>query len=331
MAAAYALLRAGYPYVTTYGMRRVTTFPTDIAFGEEGRIYVVSRVEYFPNVRKLNTGDEDLGTIDGPFTWPACIVRDRAENLYVSDEGSHTISSFTREGALLGKFGSFGAGPGQFNRPSGLAFDADENLYVVDTQNHRVQKLAKDGTFIAQWGSHGVEEGQFDAPWGITMDGDGAVYVADWRNDRIQKFDADGRFLMALGRPGSGKGEFKRPSGVAVDEHGDIIVADRGNNRVQLFDHRGRYVETFFGDATISRMGRAYVLANLKTLRLREMAELGPQKLFRSPTSVRFSPTGDLYVADQASHRIQVYRKEAYVLAEHQILPEMSAPTLMTT
>ena len=331
MAKAFALLRAGYPYVTTYGMRRVTTFASDIAIGDEGRMYVLCRHEYGPNIRKMNHDDEDLGAIDGPFVWPASLVRDRAENLYVSDEGAHTISAFTRQGELLRSFGALGSDAGQLNRPSGLAFDADENLFVSDTQNHRVQKFTKDGRFIAQWGAHGIGPGQFDMPWGITIDSDGDVYVADWRNDRIQKFDRDGRFILSVGRSGDGKGEFKRPSGVAVDEHGDIIVADRGNNRVQLFDHRGRYVERFLGDATISRMGRVYVLANHKTLRLREMSDLEPQKRFRAPTSVRLGPGGDLYVTDQASHRVQVYRKEAYVLSADQILPEMSAPTLMTT
>lgn len=331
MVKAFALLRAGYPYLTTYGMRRVTTFASDIAFGDEGRMYVVSRTEYGPTIRKLNHADEDLGTIDGPFTWPACIIRDRAENLYVSDEGAHTISAFTRHGNLLHKFGTQGGEPGQLNRPSGLAFDADENLYVSDTQNHRIQKFTMDGQFISQFGTHGSERGQFDAPWGLTFDADGDLYVADWRNDRIQKFDAEGRFIMSLGASGAANGEFDRPSGVAVDEHGDIIVADRGNNRVQLFDHRGRYVEKFVGDATISKMGRTYVLANHKTLRLREMTELEPQRLFRAPTSVRLGPSGDLYVADQASHRIQVYRKEAYALSEDQIMPELSAPTLATT
>jgi DNA-binding beta-propeller fold protein YncE len=331
MTKAFALLRAGYPYLTTYGMRRVTTFASDIAFGDEGRMYVVSRGEYGPNIRKLNHDDEDLGTIDGPFTWPACIARDRAENLYISDEGAHTVSVFTRQGELLRKFGEYGAGPGQLNRPSGLAFDADDNLYVSDTQNHRIQKFTAEGQFVAEWGSHGSQPGELDMPWGITVDDEGDVYVADWRNDRVQKFDAEGHFIMLLGRSVAANGAFNRPSGVAVDEHGDIIVADRGNNRVQLFDHRGRYVEKFIGDATISRMGRAYILANLKTLRLREMTELEPQKLFRAPTSVRLGPNGDLYVCDQASHRVQVYRKEAYVLAEDQILPEMKAPTLMTT
>ena len=39
----YALLRAGYPYYTTLGMRRVTTFCMDLAVGAERRLYVLCR------------------------------------------------------------------------------------------------------------------------------------------------------------------------------------------------------------------------------------------------------------------------------------------------
>jgi DNA-binding beta-propeller fold protein YncE len=331
VAKAYALFRAGFPYLTTLGMRRVTSFATDLAIGDEGRLYVLCRAEIAPHIRKLNWDDEDLGTIDGPFVWPASLVRDRAENLYVSDEGANTIQAFTRNGELLAKWGKAGTAPGELNRPSGLAFDADEHLFVADTQNHRIQKFSKDGSLIAAWGTFGSAPGELNMPWGIAVDDDGDVYVADWRNDRVQKFDASGRFIMSIGRTGTDDGEFNRPSGVAVDEHGDIYVADRGNNRVQLFDHRGRYVEKFIGDATLSRMGRKYVLANHKTLRLREMTTLEPQKRFRAPTSVRLDNEGRMYVADQGSHRIQVYRKDALALTPDQILPEQEAPTLMTT
>jgi len=331
VAKAYAVFRAGFPYVRTLGMRRVTTFASDLALGDEGRLFIVCRTEIAPHIRKLNQDDEDLGTIDGPFVWPAGIVRDRDENLYVSDEGANNIQVFNTDGQSLAKWGKAGSGPGELNRPSGLAFDLDGNLVVVDTQNHRLQRFSKDGTFLAAWGGFGAEPGQFDSPWGVAVDDEGEVYVADWRNDRIQKFDSGGRFMMVLGRPGSEDGELKRPSGVAVDEHGDIYVADRGNNRVQLFDHHGRYVEKFIGDATLSQMGRKYVLANHKTLRLREMTSLEPQKRFRAPTTVRLGDDGRMYVVDQGSHRIQIYQKDALALTADQILPEQAAPTLMTT
>src|SRR5205814_252420 len=167
-------------------------------------LYILCRGALATEIRRYNWDDEDLGTIGGPgttdgkFLWPGAILADEAENLYVSDEGCHRISLFSRDGTFLGKWGEQGAGPGQLNRPTG----------------------------------------------------------------------------------------------VTVDTHGDIYVADWGNNRVQLFTPEGHYVQKFLGEATLSKCARAYVLANPKPLRLREMANLEPQKLFHGPVSVRVDTLG---------------------------------------
>jgi len=330
----YALLRAGFPYYTTLGMRRVTTACMDVALGKEGRLYVICRDDGQGGlIRRTNWDDEDLGTIskagtaDGDLMWPVQLQVDSAENLYVSDEGLNRISSFSREGEFLGSWGTLGSDSGQLNRPSGLVFDADENLYVVDTMNNRVQKFTKDGRFISAFGEQGSGPGQFNLPWGIAIDKFGDIYVGDWRNDRVQKFTANGDFVMEFGRSDSGDGQLNRPAGVAVDDHGDIYVADRGNHRVCLFDKTGRYVEQFLGDATLSKSGMKYILANAKVLRGREMTVLEPQKRLRGPASVRID--GDLlYIPDFGSHRIQVYKKEAYPLTEGDIWPEQNHPFL---
>ena len=224
-----------------------------------------------------------------------------------------------------------GSGDGQLDRPASMAFDADENIYVSDTLNHRIQKFSKDGKFLAKFGSLGDGEGEFNMPWGITVDEVGDIYVADWRNDRVQKFTADGKFIMAIGGSGDGNGEFNRPSGIAVDSDGDIYVADWGNHRVQLFNEDGRYVEQFIGQADLSESARAYVLANPVTLRLRDMAHLEATKRLRSPISVRVDNEGRLFIPDFGSHRVQVYKKEAYPLSEDQIAPTMRNPILFTT
>jgi DNA-binding beta-propeller fold protein YncE len=330
----YALLRAGFPYYTTLGMRRVTTACMDIAIGKERRLYVVCRDDGQGGlIRRTNWADEDHGTISGAGTdpgklmWPVQLLCDSNESLFVSDEGMHRISNFSTDGELLGSFGEAGSAPGQLNRPSGIAFDADENLLVVDTQNHRVQKFTKDGRFLSTFVERGSGPGQLDQPWGITIDAHGDIYIGDWGNNRVQKFSADGEHIMSIGRAGSGDGELNRPAGVAVDAHGDIYVADRGNHRVCLFDQTGRYVERFIGDATISPSGRKYILANPKVLRGREMTTLEIQKRLRGPASVRIE--GDLmYVPDFGSHRIQVYKKEAYPLSEADIWPEQNHPFL---
>ena len=313
MPKAHALLRAGFPYLTTLGMRRVTSYPTDLALGDEDTLFVVCRTEVGTHVRRLSQADEDLGAIDGGFLWPQCIVRGPDGLFHVSDEGRHTITAFTAEGEVVRTWGEEG------------------RLLVADTGNHRIQRFTPEGRHLDGWGEHGSAPGRFDMPWGLTVDDEGDVYVADWRNDRVQKLSAAGEPLLVIGGSGGGDGEFNRPSGVAVDEHGDICVADRGNDRVQLFAHTGRYVQQFRGDATLSAIGRRYILANQKTLRLREMANLEEQRLLRAPCSVRVDGRGRLYVPDLGSHRVQVYAKEAYVLEADEIMPPLSAPTLMTT
>jgi len=330
----YALLRAGYPYFTTLGMRRVTTAAADVAIGGEGRLYVICRDDGQGGlIRRTNWDDEDLGTISGAGTdpgklmWPVQLILDSQETLWVSDEGTHRISNFSRDGELLGTWGGAGNAPGQLNRPSGIAFDADENMLVVDTQNHRVQKFTKGGQHISTFGERGSGPGQFEMPWGIAVDMFGDMYIGDWGNDRIQKLSADGQPLWSAGRSGGGDGDLRRPAGVAVDAHGDVYVADRGNHRVCMFDKTGRYVEKFIGDATISKSGRQYILANPKVLRGREMTTLEIQKRLRGPMSVRVD--GDLlYIPDFGSHRIQVYKKEAYVLTKADIWPEQNHPFL---
>ncbi len=336
MARPFGLLRAGFPYVKTIGMRRVTNFPLDVAIGKDGTLYVLCRSAGGAQIARVSYDDDDLGPIsgygtdDGKFQLPAAIILDRDENLVVSDEGLHRITVLNTQGEFLTKWGEPGEGPGQLNRPSGIAFDREGNLYISDTMNHRIQKFTRDGTPLLAWGRQGHGVGELDMPWGIAVDEVGDVYVADWRNDRVQKFTADGQFVLAIGRTGGRDGELSRPSGVAVDPDGDVYVADCGNDRVQLFNAEGCYVEKFIGDATLSKSGRNYMLTNARPNRLREMANLELLKRFRSPKSVRVDGQGRMYVADYGSYRVQIYQKEAIPLEPDQIIPPVRSPSLMT-
>jgi hypothetical protein len=333
----YALLRAGFPYLTTLGMRRYTTYCMDLALGSDRRLYVLCREDgQGGHIRLTNWDDEDFGTIggsgsgDGQFMWPVNILRDAAEDLYISDEGLHRITAMTRDGKFLGKWGTHGSGDGQLNRPSGITFGPGENIVVADTQNHRVQRFTKSGTFLSKFGAHGTGDGQLNMPWGVAVDDEDCTYVADWGNHRVQKFGPRGEFIMQFGRRGSGEGEFEGPAGIAVDPHGDIYVVDRGNNRVQLFDQTGRYVERFIGDATLSNAGRRYIMANPKVLRAREMTTIEQSRRLRGPTSVRLDSEFRMYVADFGCHRVQVYKKEAYPLTPEEVFPVPKSPTLYT-
>lgn len=345
MARPFGLLRVGFSYERTLGMRRLTNTAADLAISRDGHLHILCRGENLVFIRRLTLNDDDLGAfnlvggggpvggsfkVEGPFVWPSSITIDPSDNLWLSDEGANKICTLSLDGKLLGQWGSAGDGDGEFKRPASICFDPEGNLYVADTMNHRVQKLTKDGKFLLKWGSHGRGAGEFNMPWGIAVDGEGGVYVSDWRNDRIQKFTAEGAFVTQLGRPGSGDGEFNRPAGITVDADGDVYVADWGNHRVQLFDADGRFVEKFIGDATLSRQAREYMISNVMAMRLREMTSLEPQKRFRWPSAVKTDREGRMYVADYGSHRVQVYRKQARRLAAGEIAPRPRSNSLYT-
>ena len=101
----YALLRAGFPFLKTVGMRRWNNWPVDVALGKEGRIYVLCRSETLAQVARLTWDDQNLGpisqkgTADGDLMWPVAIITDSDENLYVSDETLNHITIFDRERA----------------------------------------------------------------------------------------------------------------------------------------------------------------------------------------------------------------------------------------
>ena len=101
----YGLLRAGFPFFKTVGMRRHTNFPVDVALGKENRLYILCRSGDASMVRKYTVDEDNLGEIGGVATWGVAIIADDEENLYISDEAKHCIASFNTDGEALGTWG----------------------------------------------------------------------------------------------------------------------------------------------------------------------------------------------------------------------------------
>lgn len=338
----HGILRAGYPHLTTLGMRRVTNFPADLALGEEGEIYVLLRSEGVATVRIWSIDDmeflsDDLkgfgsyGHGDGQFIWPVNIIRDKEGSFFVSDEATHRVTQLDNNGKFVSKFGSKGSDIGQLNGPSGIAFDKDNNLIIADAKNHRIQRYTKNGEYIDGFGELGSNEGQLQFPWGIHIDENNDIYVADWGNNRVQVYSPDGKIRLSFGEFGSGDGQFNRPTGICVDDHGDIYVADWGNNRIVMFNQFGDYIWSFKGDAILSKVARNYMLTNAVSNRLRETGKLEREKYLRRPRSVRIDSKFRLWIPDYESYRIQVYQKDFLELDETQFAPPLRNPTLEVT
>ena len=338
----YGLLRAGFPYHKTLGMRRITNFPVDVAFGKDDVVYILLRSEGASLIRVWSLDDAEqlsgdlvqiggYGSADGQFEWPVQVITDAEGDLFVSDEAVHRITRFHPDGEFVSKFGEEGEGPEELKGPAGIAFDPEGNLVIVDSQNHRVQRFTVEGEYLGGFGSQGSEPGQFELPMGVHVDELGGVYVADWGNQRVQKLSPSGEPLMVIGQEGCHDGEFNWPTGVAVDGHGDIYVCDWGNNRVQLFNQEGRYIWKFLGDASLSRVSRTYMMTNAMPNRLREMGKLEEEKYLRRPRSVRVDDQFRLFIPDYESYRVQIYEKDAIPLDEETMAAPPRNPTLSTT
>lgn len=175
-----------------------------------------------------------LGPKDG-FERPAGLAV-AGDRLYVVDTVRHRVVAVSLAGAVVGGFGSPGAGPGQFNFPTNIARGADGRLYVTDTMNFRVQIFSPDGQYLGAFGQLGDGSGDFDKPKGVAVDSGGHVYVVEGFNDVVQIFEETGQLLLAFGGSGAGDGQLWLPSGIAIAN--DLIyVADSANRRVEMFEY----------------------------------------------------------------------------------------------
>ena len=341
----YGMLRIGYPYVKTVGMRVLTNAPINVVVGDDpNELHIICRLDSVVFIRRLTLQDQDKGAfnlmggstatgdskVKGEFIWPSAMVKNSTGHLLIVDEGTHKISKITIEGEVINQWGIHGIQEGQLNRPSGIALDKDGSIFISDTMNHRIQKFTEDGVYQYTFGYQGKDPGQLNMPWGIDVDDDGNIYVADWRNDRIQKFDAEGNHLLTVGNgTGDTDGKFNRPSAVKIDKDGDIYVSDWGNHRIQLFGADGHFVEKFIGDATLSDQARGYMITNMVAMRLREMTSIEPQKRFRWPVSVTIHDDY-MFVPDFGSCRIQIYKKDVIRFSEGEIAERPRSNSLYT-
>jgi peptidylamidoglycolate lyase len=133
---------------------------------------------------------------------------DPERNVWIIDDGAHSIYKFTHDGKklllTLGEFKVPGNDEKHFGRPTDIAFLPDGTFFVSDGYtNGRVVKFDKDGKFLMTWGQLGNREGgknetrpgYFNTVHGIAIDNQRRVYVDDRSNNRIQIFDENGKFI----------------------------------------------------------------------------------------------------------------------------------------
>lgn len=180
-------------------------------------------------------------------------------------------------------------------RTHGVVVSRDGRIFVFHQATPSVLCYSPDGRLNDAWGvfpgAHGmtlVEEGDEEFLW-----------LTDEFDPVVVKCTLDGRVRMAVSRPAHpaySSCEY-RPTWVAVNSHqggnGDIWIADGyGANLVHRFDAKGRHLLSLTG-------------------------EEGAAGQFKCPHGIAFDPrksAPELYIADRANRRVQVYDGEGRFL-----------------
>ena len=300
-------------------------WPFGVAVEGGGNVYVADTTNH--TIRKVtpagvvstlaglagNMGSSNGTGSSARFYSPTGVALDSSGNIYVVDQGNHTIRKVTSAGVvttLAGLAGSSGSSDGtgsaaRFNNPTGVAVDGGGNLYVSDTNNSIIRKVTPGGlvsTLAGLAGNSGNVHGtgstaRFNFPTGVAVNGSGTVFIADTNNNNIRYLTTDGLVgnLAGGGEPGSidnngDSARFNRPSGVAVDSSGNLYVVDQGNSTIR------KITPATWGVYTIG--GTAGVIGNAEGL--------GAAAQFSRVGGIAVSSSGTVFVADSYNNRISM-------------------------
>ncbi len=193
--------------------------------------------------------------------------------------------------------------------PIGVAIDSDGNLFIVDGSNHRVRKVdaatgaittvAGNGTDAFSGDGGPATDASLQDPSGVAVDNAGNLFIADLTNQRVRRVDATTGIITTVAGNGtrgfSGDGgpatsaSLRDPSGVAVDGVGNIFIADPVNQRIRKV--AAGVITTVAGSNGIPGFSGDGGLATGARL--------------ANPTGVDVDSAGNLFIADQANHRIR--------------------------
>jgi sugar lactone lactonase YvrE len=249
-------------YVTDSGNDRVCVFstsgeflfafgqgelsePSDVAFDQEGNVYVSSCDE--GRVKKFTANGEYLNESLEGLSQPEGVCIDSQGNIYVVNKGSNQIKKFNSQHELVATWGGPGNGPGEFNTPYGIAVDAQDYIYVADCNNDRIQKFDSEGNYITEWGGAPYP---FDGPEDIAFDSEGNFYVAEVETERIQKFTSNGEFITKWGLD-----EFQNLGCVALDQEDNVYATCYYGDCVYKFALRPPVVNIEATDGSAAEAG----------------------------------------------------------------------------
>jgi len=235
---------------------------TGISIDSDDNIYVFNRGKR-PMIVFDREGNEVYSWGEGLFKRPhgSCLTPEG--HILLTDDDSHAVYKFTKEGELLMTLGnvdqpsdtgyrmgldiferiaSIERGAGPFNLPTGVGVSSNGDIFVCDGYgNARVHKFSPEGKLIMSWGEPGATPGQFRLPHNLWVDKKDRIWISDRENSRVQIFDTEGNFLDAWI-------DLLRPCHVYMDKEENVYVSEL-SRRISIFSNKGELLARWGNEA----------------------------------------------------------------------------------
>ena len=223
-------------------------------------VYKVGKVTMTAGTSATLAGTGAVGSVDGTGTAASfgttgagpygVAVHPTTGDIYVADQGNHTIRKITIGGVVTTYAGITGTASSvdgaiasaTFISPACLAFDTDGSLYVLQWGSSKIRKINAAGTTVSTIASNiGTNTYHFAFA-------NGYFYVSDTGTPsniyKVALSDGSKTTLAGSGAggyaDGTGSGaSFNGPRGIVVDATGNVYVNDYANYRIRMITPAG--------------------------------------------------------------------------------------------
>lgn len=241
------------------------------------------------------------GNASNQLDGPRGLYIDWSNTLYIADRWNNRIQKYLRD-ATFGETvagdptGVSGSGSSFLSEPVDLTVDLNNHIYVSDGANHRVQlwnQSSSTGITIAGiTGSWGNASNQLYRPVGIYHDSvKNGLYIAERPNNRIMYYSigvTTGTIAIGGNAAGLNDTQLNGPVGICFDEiSNSILIANADANNVVRWTVGASNWTLAAGD--------------------RNGASGTASDKLQNPGDVILDPMGNMYVADQNNHRVQLF------------------------
>lgn len=303
--------------------------PLALALDGKGNMIIVDRSHF--RVRKIDIKKHTVETIAGTgkslfkgdegtalgatLKSPSGIViNSRGEIIFV-DQSHNRIRRINSKGVIstiagngfLGNEGDGGpALKASLYRPTGLAIDQNDNMYVVSRfpPSWNIRKIDSDGN-IHTFAGNGLlddlgdggraTQASFKALKDVAVDSEENIYIAGL--GRVRKVNKQGLISSVSKDDWNNLDVETHPNGIAIGTNGSIYVSDSGSNKIRKILSDGS-IQTIAGTGKMVDNGDGKPAINAG---------------IRAPGGLTFSPQGELYIAEETTHRIRKIGKDGNI------------------